>query len=96
MTKSTTLPAYNHSAVWGMFGYAGNCCDRAIGRDSAEMAKECWERGYMDYDTRMTVGTVGEECERRAPKVAAMLKKLGPVQCEPRRDEEFIEAVEVA
>jgi hypothetical protein len=91
--SKTTLPFYNPAEPWGMFGYAGNCCDRAIKRDDPAQAEECWQRGYMDYDTKMLVGTVGEECERRAPKVAAKLRKLGPCTAQPMRDEEFLEPV---
>lgn len=88
--NQTTLPFYSPSAVWGMFGYAGNCCDRAIKRDDPAQAEECWQRGYMDYDTRMLVGTVGDECERRAPMVAERLKKLGPCKSAPMPDEAFL------
>lgn len=84
------LKHFHPSAAGGIFGYSGACCDAAIRSDNAEDAKECWRRGYMDYDTRMLAGTVGEECERRAPKVAAMLKKLGPCKVAPMRDEEFL------
>lgn len=87
----TTLPFFNPTTHWGMFGYSGACCDRAIKRDDPAQAKECWERGYMDYGTRMLVGTVGQECERRAPKVAAMLKELGPCKSEPMLDEQFLD-----
>jgi hypothetical protein len=91
MTQSILKP-FSPSAVWGMFGYAGNCCDTAIKRDDPDQAEECWRRGYMDYDTRMLVGTVGQECERRAPKVAERLKKLGPCKNQPMKDEDFLEA----
>jgi hypothetical protein len=91
---TTVLKHFSPSAVWGMFGYAGNCCDAAIRHDDPEQAEECWKRGYMDYDTRMLVGTVGAECERRAPEVAERLKKLGPCKVEPMRDELFVAPVE--
>jgi hypothetical protein len=91
--NATTLPYFNPSQVWGMFGYAGACCDRAIRGDNVAQARECWERGYMDYDTRMLIGTVGEQCEKRAPAVAKLLKKLGPCKVEPMPDADFLEPV---
>lgn len=74
---------FDPSQPQGMFGYAGHCCDTAIRLDRADMAKECWERGWMDASTRMLSGDVIDECDRRAPKVAEMLRGLGPVRVEP-------------
>lgn len=86
-------PIFKHfspSAVYGMWGYSGTCCDGAIKRDDPEQAEECWRRGYMDYDTRTLTGTVGQRCERDAPKVAERLKQLGPTKVPPMRDTEFL------
>lgn len=89
-----SLPYFNPDRPQGMFGYSGFCCDMAIKRDDPKQAEECWRRGYMDYGTRMLVGTVGAECERRAPKVAKRLRELGQCVTAPMADELFLEPVE--
>ena len=89
---SAVFKPYDPTINFGMFGYPGYCCDIAMRNDSAEQAEECWRRGWMDYDTRMLIGTVGQEAERRAPNVAKRLRKLGPCKTEPMRPEEFAAA----
>ena len=86
--KSSTPPLslfapFNPKAVYGMFGYAGHCCDAAINADRPDMAEECWRRGWMDGDTRTLFGTVLQKCESKAPSVAAKLRELGPSPFEP-------------
>lgn len=82
MTQSLFRP-YSSSTHYGMFGYAGQCCDQAIFGNSPEMAEECWRRGWMDVNTQTFMGTVIEKCDRIAPKVAAKLRELGPCTAEP-------------
>jgi hypothetical protein len=82
MSESLFKP-FNPAEFYGMFGYAGQCCDIAIRRDDPAQAEECWRRGWMDAETRTLIGTVIDDCDRRAPKVAAKLRELGPVQREP-------------
>lgn len=78
--NKTLFKPFKYGAFYGMFGYAGHCCDGTIKRDDPKQAEECWRRGYMDYDTRMLIGTVGDHCERRAPKVAEKLEATRAVQ----------------
>lgn len=82
MAKSLFAP-FNASAVYGMFGYSGFCCDSAINTDNPDMAEERWRRGWMDGDTQTLLGTVMQKCEAKAPKVAERLRALGPTQVEP-------------
>jgi hypothetical protein len=89
MSKSL-IPAYDPKTSYGFFGYPGMFCHLAVKSDDAEMAEECWTRGWMDINCRMLVGTLAEECERRAPKVGERLRRLGPCRIEPRKSEEFI------
>lgn len=83
---------FDPDSNYGMFGYAGMCCDIAIRNDNPAQAEECWKRGWMDYDTLMLIGTVGSESERRAPQVAERLRKLGPCKNAPVKPEDFIVA----
>lgn len=76
-------PPYEPDRNYGMFGYAGYVCELAIRRNDPDLAEECWRRGWMDGDTRMLIGTVIEECERRAPAVAERLRKLGRTRVPP-------------
>lgn len=80
--KSLFSP-YAPSQHYGMFGYAGFCCDAAISNNNPEMAEECWRRGWMDVTTQTFIGTVIEKCDRSAPMVAERLRALGPCKSEP-------------
>ena len=82
MSESLFAP-FDPRRSYGMFGYAGICCDSAIFNDNPEMAEECWRRGWMDVETRTFFGLVIDKCDKVAPKVAAKLRELGPVQREP-------------
>jgi hypothetical protein len=44
MNQSYFKP-YDEKISYGMFGYAGKCCDDAIRHDNPAMAEECWQRG---------------------------------------------------
>jgi hypothetical protein len=80
---SLAPPPYDPSESYGMFGYAGYVCEIALRHDNADLAEECWRRGWWDVTTRTLMGTVIEECDRRAPNVGARLRQLGPTQVEP-------------
>lgn len=69
------LPTPDPKKNFGIFGYAGLCCDLAIKSDNAPMLSECIDRGFVDIDTRMVNGTVLEYCEKKAPRCAALLKE---------------------
>lgn len=90
MTKKFFKP-YDPRVNWDMFGYAGYCCQAAIRSNNPDAAEECWRRGWMDLNSRMLIGTVLSECERRAPEVAKRLRKLGPCKNEPMPESDFAE-----
>lgn len=79
MTKKSLFNAYSPTTNYGIFGYAGQCCDTAINLDNPAMAEECWQRGWMDVETQTFMGTVLDKCDKVAPKVAAKLRELGPI-----------------
>lgn len=66
------------SQHYGMFGYAGQCCDTAIFNNNPDMAEECWRRGWMDLNTETFMGMAIDKADRIAPLVAERLRKLGP------------------
>lgn len=82
--ENSLFKPFNPTTPYGMFGYVGFCCDLAIKRDDPDMARECWERGWMDGPTRMLIGTVQQECDRKAPKVAQVLRDLGECKVSPQ------------
>lgn len=78
-TKTSLFRAFDPSVNYGMFGYAGHCCDTAINRDDPEQVQECFERGWIDTKTRTILGTVMDKCDRVAPKCAQRLRELDGV-----------------
>lgn len=75
--KSLFKP-FSATSAYGMFGYAGHCCDLSISSDNPDMAEECWRKGWMDVETQTFMGMVIDKCDKVAPKVAERLRALGP------------------
>ena len=47
------LPDRNSQKEWGIFGYEGTLCDRAIHGDNLEDLKERIERGFMEPNSEV-------------------------------------------
>ncbi len=64
---------------WGIFGYRGAMCDRAIRSDNAPMLAECLEREFFGPDDEMlTFKTVRQYCKEKAPACYEMLQERAP------------------
>jgi hypothetical protein len=73
------LPPEDSQKQWGMFGYRGAMCDRAIRSDNAAMLAECLERDFFDPDDEMlSFMTVRQFCKKTAPNCYAMLQERAP------------------
>ena len=73
------LPERGDSNVYGVFGYVGAMCDRAIRADNAPMLAECLEREFFAPDDEMlTFKTVRQFCKEVAPQCYAMLQEKAP------------------
>jgi hypothetical protein len=76
---ASLLPDPGQSNNWGMFGYRGAMCDRAIKADNAPMLKECLDRGFFDPDDQMlSFKTVRAYCKEVAPRCFEMLETACP------------------
>lgn len=64
---------------WGLFGYEGTMCERAISVDRVDMIVECFERGWINPNSTTMMGeTIPEFCDKKgASKCAAKLRELG-------------------
>ena len=81
------VPRY--SGYWPGFGWEGTCADTAISTDSPDALQWCHDQGFINADTKTFFDTpLRRLCESmvdtpeggkrvRAPKCAALLKKLG-------------------
>lgn len=73
------LPDPSSNNSWGMFGYRGAMCDRAIRSDNAPMLQECLERDFFDPDEEMlNFKTVRNYCKEVAPACFEMLERVAP------------------
>lgn len=79
-TESKSLfEPYVEGTAYGMFGYAGKCCDLAINTDNVGMIKECIARGFMNETTKNVPGeSMVVMAERRGKhKVERYLRSIG-------------------
>lgn len=80
MDEKTSLLPEDDGRNWGIFGYRGAMCDRAIKADNAPMLAECLERDFFNPDDEMlTFKTVRQFCKQVAPNCYAMLEERRPI-----------------
>lgn len=69
MEQQSLLPPKDPKRSYGLGGYNGEACDRAIRADNAPMLKECIDRGFIDNTSEMLDGkTILQFCLQEIPK----------------------------
>lgn len=69
MGQQSLLPPKDPNRSYGLGGYSGEACDRAIRADNAPMLKECIQRDFIDAGSEMLDGkTILQFCLQEIPK----------------------------
>ncbi len=76
--KASVLPA-KENISYGLFGFEGAMCDRAIRSDNKEMLMECIKKGFINADSKTLFGdTIVKHADRFCAKqCATYLRELG-------------------